>query len=131
MPAARLESAPLHLGREGRVVALTPVTGPDWYAAYERDNGADGNDGRLVTQWTFDAPWTSWEMHPAGEEVVLVTAGEMTLVQQWPDGRQTATRLEAGEYAVNPPGVWHTADVEGRATALFITTGLGTETRSR
>lgn len=36
-----------------------------------------------------------------------------------------------GEYAINPPGVWHTADVEGEATALFITAGLGTEARAR
>jgi hypothetical protein len=27
------------------------------------------------------------------------------------------------------PGVWHTADVAGPATALFITAGLGTELR--
>lgn len=131
MTPARLETTPLHLGRGGQVVPLTPVTGPDWYDAYERAHGGDGADGRLITQWTFDAPWTGWEMHPAGAEVVLVTAGTMTLIQQWPDGRETATTLGAGDYAVNPPGVWHTADVAGSATALFITTGLGTEARPR
>jgi hypothetical protein len=31
----------------------------------------------------------------------------------------------------NPPGWWHTADVTGSATALFITAGLGTEHRAR
>ena len=39
--------------------------------------------------------------------------------------------LRTGEYAINPPGVWHTADVESEATALFITAGLGTELRPR
>lgn len=37
----------------------------------------------------------------------------------------------AGDYAINPRGVWHTADVAGHATALFITAGVGTEHRPR
>ena len=39
--------------------------------------------------------------------------------------------LEKGEGVVNSAGVWHTADVAGPATALFITAGLGTELRPR
>ena len=69
-------------------------------------------------------------MHPAGEEVVVCLAGEFTLIQQQED-RFCAVTLGAGEYAINPRGVWHTADVEGSATALFITAGLGTEVRPR
>jgi hypothetical protein len=41
------------------------------------------------------------------------------------------TRLTTGEYAINPPGTWHTADVEGSASAVFITAGMGTQTRPR
>ena len=54
----------------------------------------------------------------------------MTLIQQI-DGAEVRTTLGPGDYAINPPGVWHTADVEGAATALFITAGLGTDTRPR
>jgi hypothetical protein len=39
--------------------------------------------------------------------------------------------LRAGEYAINPRGVWHTAGVASHATALFITAGMGTEHRPR
>jgi len=39
--------------------------------------------------------------------------------------------LAAGEYAINPPGVWHTADVTETATAIFITAGEGTQHRPR
>ncbi len=39
--------------------------------------------------------------------------------------------LRAGQAVVNPPGVWHTADVTGEATALFITPGLDTDHRPR
>ena len=39
--------------------------------------------------------------------------------------------LGAGEYTVNEPGTWHTADVGDAATALFITAGVGTRHRPR
>ena len=39
--------------------------------------------------------------------------------------------LTAGEYAINEPGNWHTADVDGEATAIFITAGIGTQMRGR
>jgi hypothetical protein len=41
------------------------------------------------------------------------------------------TTLRTGEYAINPRGVCHTADVAGACTAMFITAGLGTEHRPR
>ena len=44
------------------------------------------------------------------------------------DGSHRATEVGAGHYAINAPGVWHTADVIGdEATAVFITAGHGTE----
>ena len=61
----------------------------------------------------------------------MCTAGEITLVQEYPDGRVERLTLAPGDYAINVPGVWHTADVAGQATALFITAGEGTQHRSR
>jgi hypothetical protein len=55
----------------------------------------------------------------------------MTLIQEKPDGSVSTTRLEPGQYAINEPGTWHTADVENAATALFITAGMGTDHRPR
>lgn len=55
----------------------------------------------------------------------------MTLIQEFPDGSTGSVTIGAGEYAINPPGVWHTADIEAEATALFITAGMGTEGRPR
>ena len=48
-----------------------------------------------------------------------------------PTGTRRAVVLEPGHYAINLPGVWHTADVKGHATALFITAGEGTQHRPR
>jgi len=70
-------------------------------------------------------------MHPLGEEVVICTAGEITLHQEHADGSTDTVALKPGEYAINPRGTWHTADVKGAATAIFITAGMGTEHRSR
>ena len=129
--ARSLERFPLHLGLGASAVPQPEFTGLEWYAAYGARHGADGAEGRLVALHTFTESWTSWEMHPAGAEVVVCTAGEITLIQEVSAGAATSVTLRAGDYAVNPPGVWHTADVAGRATALFITSGLGTGHRPR
>jgi len=55
----------------------------------------------------------------------------MTLHQQHADGTTASVTMGPNEYAMNPPGTWHTVDVAGEATALFITAGMGTETRPR
>lgn len=121
---------PVHLGR-GALATIEPAfTGVEWYEAYEARHSTDGAEGRLVTMYTFDQPWDSWEMHPRGHEVVLCTAGEIVLIQEL-EGKHLQTKLKAGEYAINAPGVWHTADVSASATAVFITAGLGTEHRER
>lgn len=131
MSASRLEERFIHLGLGARAEVLPPFTGMEWYEAYGARAAADGVEGRLVSQYTFTASWTSWEMHPAGAEVVICTHGAMVLVQELIDGRVVKTALAAGDYAINPAGVWHTADVPESATAIFITAGEGTEHRPR
>lgn len=122
---------PLHLGLGATAIPQPPFTGMDWYEAYGARNASDGAEGRLVTMYRFSENWDSWEMHPLGDEVVLCVSGRMTLHQEQTDGSTSSTSIGAGEYAINPPGCWHTADIEGEATALFITAGLGTEHRPR
>ena len=122
----------MHIGLGASAVPQPQFTGEmDWYMAYSARTAADGAEGRLVTTHTFTESWTSWEMHPAGDEVVLCLAGAMTLHQEFPDGRNVTVAVPAGEYVINPPGVWHTADIVGEATVLFITAGMGTEHRPR
>ena len=48
-----------------------------------------------------------------------------------PINRFFGTTLQPGEYAINPPGVWHTADVSESATGFFVTAGVGTQGRPR
>ncbi|MDD9935282.1 MAG: cupin [Myxococcales bacterium] len=126
----QLSKHPIHLGLGATAVSEPEMTDMSWYADYGARHRSDGDEGRLVSMSSFDKPWSVWEMHPRGSEVVVCTAGEITLIQEL-EGEHVRTTLKPGEYAINAPGVWHTADVEERATALFITSGIGTEHRER
>lgn len=128
--ALKLVEHPVHLGLGARAQSEPVFSGMEWYAAYVERHLSDGREGRLVSMFTFESSWDSWEMHPEGHELVLCTGGSMTLVQEL-DGTEVRTVLGPGEYAINQPGVWHTADVQSSATALFITAGVGTQHRPR
>lgn len=132
MSAFDIVSRPIHLGL-GATAEVEPHFAGDlsWYEAYADRHRIDGREGRLVSLFAFETPWRHWEMHPVGAEVVLCTAGTITLHQEQADGSTTSIRLGAGQYAINPPGIWHTADAEGPAAALFITAGEGTQHRPR
>ena len=123
---------PIHLGLGATAEAEPEFTGDmSWYGGYTERHASDGAEGRLVTMHSFSESWDMWEMHPTGSEVVLCTAGEITLHQEQADGMTTAVTISAGDYANNEPGTWHTADVESSGTALFITAGEGTKHRPR
>lgn len=121
----------IHLGIPATALAQPDFTDGSWYQGYGERHDGDGAAGRLVSMFTFTESWDSWEMHPHGDEVVLCTAGRMTLHQELADGSRATIMIGPGEYAINPPGCWHTADIDGEATAVFITAGLGTEGRPR
>ena len=133
MAGKALSEYPIHLGRAGLAMS-EPGFGDDmmsWYADYSARHARDGVEGRLISEYVFTQDWDSWERHPSGGEVVYCLSGSMTLHQEFANGRVETTVLEAGQYAINAPGIWHTADVEGEARALFITAGAGTEHRPR
>lgn len=124
----------VHLGLGASTIPLPTHTGEmEWYQQYGEAHGSDGNEGRLVSVHTFTESWDTWEMHPAGTELVLCLSGEVTLIQELTDGTVRSVSLGPQQAVVNDPGVWHTADVvEGqKPTVLFITAGAGTEIRPR
>jgi mannose-6-phosphate isomerase-like protein (cupin superfamily) len=134
MTARSLESYPIHLGNHGTAVPQPEFPRDEramqWYMDYGARHADDGEAGRLVSCYRFTEDWAGWEMHPAGAEVVVCVEGSMTLIQEI-DGEHVRTTLSAGEYAINPPGVWHTADIAEHATGFFVTCGTGTEGRPR
>jgi quercetin dioxygenase-like cupin family protein len=129
----RLDTHPIHLGLGATAIAEPVLTGPEWFEGYAARHAADGAEGRVVMQYSFAESWRMWEVHPHGAEVVLCVDGRVTLIQQDSEGGETRIALEAGDYAINPPGMWHTADIEpgGAANCIFITAGEGTDHKPR
>ena len=122
---------PIYLGIGARAVAEPQFTGMDWYDGYDQRHHDDLDEGRIVSLFRFEESWTSWEMHPSGDEVVCCLQGHMTLHQELPDGSSASHELCPGEFAINPRGAWHTADAEEPVVALFITAGKGTTHKPR
>jgi len=135
MTVRALQTYPIHLdtaaGAEAQPEFPRDERAMQWYMDYTARTEGDGTGGRLVSMFSFTEDWPGWEMHPAGDEVVICTAGRMVLTQEFPDGRTETVTLRSGEYAINPPGIWHTADIPEPATGIFITPGVGTQHRPR
>jgi mannose-6-phosphate isomerase-like protein (cupin superfamily) len=122
-----LSTTHIHLGQGARA---TPLPDFEWSAeyldAYTTRFADDGDEGRLVMMGHNAESWPTWERHPAGEEVVVLLSGRVDLIQRV-DGGERRIALQPGQAVINPPGVWHTADVHEPGDALFITPGRGTE----
>lgn len=81
--------------------------------------------GRLVSVAETREAWNVWEVHPAGDELVVALSGRAVFIQ---DVNGTHTRVEVGpnQAIINPAGVPHTADVLEPFTTLYITPCPGT-----
>lgn len=127
--AFELASTYVHLGRGATAVPLADF---EWTAeyleGYERRFASDGVDGRLVVVSPQDATWTTWERHPAGDEVVVLLSGRVDVIQEL-DGTTRTIELHEGQALINPKDAWHRSIVHEPGTALFITPGMGTEHR--
>jgi mannose-6-phosphate isomerase-like protein (cupin superfamily) len=106
-----LDSTYLALATDGGIATMT-VTDDFWATVDQRRELAGG---RLVMLARYEADWPSWEVHPAGDELVYLLAGAVDLVLDEPGGeRVVELRGRAG--CLVPAGVWHTARVHDRAT---------------
>lgn len=100
---------------------------------YERLND-DYNDFAghlLVSSYSFTEDWPTWELHPAGDEFVILVAGDADLVLRYEGGDDTTRLNEPGTFVIVPRNTWHTARVHSRTVMLFITPGEGTENREK
>ena len=100
------------------------VTDSLWAEIDERYGDFAGRT--LISSFSFDSDWPTWEVHPAGDEIVCLLAGDSELVLALPDGDQSVRLNEPGSYAIVPKNTWHTARVKSPTTMLFITPGEGT-----
>jgi mannose-6-phosphate isomerase-like protein (cupin superfamily) len=98
-------------------------------ALYERIDRTYNNfiGHELISSHAFDSDWSSWEVHPHGDEIVLLISGEVEFVLEAASGEKRVTLKEQGEYLVVRKGVWHTARTRCKSKLLFITPGQGTQ----
>lgn len=120
--ASRLTETYLELRGDGGVehIPLTPAFWPDLISGKRR------LDGRLIMAAAMTEDMTHWEIHPAGDEILLLLAGRMTVVLE-SDGGDEETTLQAGEAFVVPQGRWHRIEVIEPGELVFMTPGEGTE----
>ena len=83
----------------------------------------------LVTVSPTDRDWPHWEMHPEGDEILVMLEGTQTLVLDL-DGAVSEQVMTAGTTFVVPAGVWHRAKMSEPTRMLAITYGAGTTHRS-
>src|SRR5690606_25461396 len=94
-----------HDGGGAEIIEVTERFWPDVMA------GKISLDGRLVTVGRMTEDWPHWEMHPEGEELVVLLSGAVTLIVER-DGRELSARLDApGRAWLNRRGDWHRAVV--------------------
>jgi mannose-6-phosphate isomerase-like protein (cupin superfamily) len=94
------------------------------------DRRPELHSGRLVGTFHNAADWDSWEVHPAGDEIVCLLSGAIDVVLEEDDGERVV-ELEAGQTCIVPSGVWHRAVVREPGDTLHITRGEGTRHRPR
>ncbi|KQZ31805.1 WxcM-like domain-containing protein [Duganella sp. Root1480D1] len=119
----------LHLGPDGTSVPLE--VNESFWQDLATGGFAHLGPGRLVSTYDFSEDWTSWEQHPAGEEVVVLISGALEFVLEMGDAERKVTLDQPGHFLLVPRGIWHTANVTQKAKVLFITPGEGTGHRPR
>src|SRR5438309_12085246 len=115
----------LHVQDDGRTDAL-PVSDSFWEELMS-GKYPQLEHGRLLSAFTFGESWTSWERHPAGDEVVVLLSGAADVVLDEPDGERIVRLDAAGDYVLIPRGTWHTTRTTVPTKMLFLTPGAGTE----
>jgi mannose-6-phosphate isomerase-like protein (cupin superfamily) len=122
-----ITSTYLHVRDDGRTDSI-PVSDSFWQEiAAGKLSRLD--EGRLMSAFSFSEPWSMWERHPAGEELVMLLSGSVTVVLEELGQERTVQLNDPGSYVLVPRNVWHTARTSVQTTMLFLTPGAGTEHR--
>lgn len=98
-------------------------------AFYQELDDFDGFRGHtLISEFAFSEKWSTWEIHPKGDELVYLVSGETDFVLHNPDGEDQVVRVSApGDYVIVPKDTWHTAVPVTDTRCLFVTPGEGTQ----
>ena len=94
------------------------------------DRTYDGFKGHeLIACHQFERDWPTWEIHPHGDEVIVLMSGRATLLLETDAGEDAIELSKAGDVAIVPKDTWHTARISVPTQMLFITPGEDTQNR--
>ena len=96
------------LSDDGGVI---PIAVSDRFFEDLEDRFGDFKEKRLVSHFSFEQDWDTWEMHPAGEELVCLLSGQVDLILEQNNLEKTLSLSTPGSYVLVPRGIWHTAKV--------------------
>lgn len=105
--------------------ATTEILHPTLFEELDQKyHGFKGHE--LISSFEFSSDWQSWEMHPAGDEVVILLSGRATFILDTKEGYRDVSLESSGTYIVVPREMWHTAKTDRPTRMIFITPGEGT-----
>ena len=126
IPDVDLSRTYLHL-EPGPGVNRVEVDERFWSTIGERE---DLQHGRLVCRFQMKEDWPHWEMHPEGDELLILLSGAADLLIDGPDGHRVV-ELRGPSSCLVPTGAWHTAVVREPGDLVAVTWGAGTEVNPR
>ena len=110
-------------GGDAEIIPLTPELWPSI------TSGAREIKGRLTAANHFTRDIDHWEMHPAGDELLVRLSGEFEVLFERDGAVHRALLCAATSCCLVPKGAWHTIKVREAGELLFVTPGAGTQHR--
>lgn len=83
----------------------------------------------LVSAFVSEDDWPNWEMHPGGDEVLVLVDGRMVMIVEEAGGERRI-EMAPGATCIVPKGAWHRAIVPEPSRFIAITYGAGTQHRA-
>ncbi len=124
-PALDLFSTYVHLGGQGTAATL-PLT-PDFWRRLSVDK-SDRVVGAKHARDADDLHPNEQEMHPHGDELLLLLSGALDVILDLPEGARTVP-LKTGGACLVPRGVWHRLFLRQPSDLVFVTPPDGTQVR--
>jgi hypothetical protein len=117
-----LETTYVQLLDDG-AAACIPVDASFWGAIERR---TELHAGRLVGLFEMHDSPDHREVHPNGDELLILMSGSLDVVLETREGEQRIPLRGRGACVV-PRGVWHGQVVHAPSLLMFITPGAGTQ----
>ena len=113
------------LDKEG---SISDIEGGDSFWSQTPEELDKIGESWLITEFEFNEDWTTWEMHPNGEEIVYLLSGSMDLILD-KDGQQQTIELRKKGLVIIERETWHTAKVFEPSKMFVITFGKDTQVK--